>query len=52
MGECSEFSNFKAYKCFYQGAFAYPDSKRGVLSKMTLVDNRHGMGANINNGAT
>lgn len=49
--ECTEFSNFKAYKCYYNGAFAYPNSKRMVLSSMTLVDNREGMGANIANGA-
>lgn len=48
--ECAEFSNFKAYKCYYQGAFAYPNSKRGVLSSMTLVDNRQGAGANIQDG--
>jgi hypothetical protein len=25
--DCTEMSDFKAYKCFYNGAFMYPDSK-------------------------
>ena len=29
--ECTEYTNFKAYKCYYTGAFAYPESKRMIL---------------------
>lgn len=29
--ECTEYSDFKAYKCYYQGAFAYPTSKRMIF---------------------
>lgn len=29
--ECTEFSDFKAYKCYYQGAFGYPKSKRVIF---------------------
>lgn len=50
--ECTEFSNFKAYKCYYQGAFAYPDSKTLIFQNMTMVDNREGFGANIANKPT
>jgi polygalacturonase len=29
--ECTEYSNFKAYKCYYQGAFAYPTSNTMIF---------------------
>lgn len=48
--ECLEFSDFKAYKCYYQGVIAYPSTRRVVLRDLTSVDNREGFGANIDNG--
>ena len=47
--ECTEFSDFKAYKCYYQGAFAWPKSKRVIMRDMVVIDNREGIGANIIN---
>lgn len=47
--DCTEYSDFKAYKCYYNGAFMYPSSKRGIMTRMTLVDNREGMGGMITN---
>jgi len=48
--DCVEWDGFMAYKCYYQGAFAYPKSKTVVMSNMIMVDNKEGFGANIVNG--
>lgn len=40
-----------AYKCYYQGAFGYPESKRVIFQNMTMVDNRNGFGSSIKNKA-
>jgi hypothetical protein len=47
--ECVQYSDFKAYKCYYQGAFGYPRIKQVVMSNMVMVDNREGFGTYINN---
>jgi len=39
---CTEYSHFAGYKCYYQGAFAYPDEVQVKMSHMTLVDNKLG----------
>lgn len=49
--ECTEFTNFMAYKCYYQGAFGYPNSKKVIFQNMTMVDNRNGFGSSIANKA-
>lgn len=44
---CTEYSHFSGYKCYYQGAFAYPDEVQVKMSHMTLVDNKLGFGAQV-----
>ena len=41
---CYEGSYFKAYKCHEQGAFMFFEGMRAKLSKMVMLDNRHGVG--------
>ena len=38
--DCTEFSDFKAYKCYIQGAFGWPDSKRVIMRDMVMIDNK------------
>jgi len=47
--DCTEMSDFKAYKCYWNGAFMYPNSKQGKMTRMTVVDNIQGMGGMIAN---
>jgi hypothetical protein len=49
--ECVEYSDFKAYKCYYEGSMAYPNSKRVIVRDMVMVDNRNGFAASIENKA-
>jgi len=49
---CFEASYFSAYKCYYNGAFAFFGGPKKVkLSHMTMIDNREGFGANVANSA-
>lgn len=47
--QCTQYTGFTAYKCYYNGVFSYSDSMKIVLSKMTMIDNREGAGAHILN---
>lgn len=48
--KCTQFSNFKAYKCYMQGAIGYPAGEKAVISDMIMVDNKLGVGCNIGDG--
>jgi len=42
---CAEYSDFAGYKCYYNGAFAYPEEVNVRLTRITAVDNIMGFGA-------
>ena len=44
---CYEGSHFAAYKCKFQGVYAYYKSTHVIFSKMTMIDNRQGFGAMV-----
>lgn len=51
-GRCTELSNFAGYKCWYLGAFAYPDDTPVRMTNIQAIDNRNGFGAQIANKGT
>jgi len=44
---CYEASRFTAYKCMEQGAFMFFEGMSAKLSNMTMIDNRHGVGVQL-----
>jgi hypothetical protein len=45
--ECNQMADFAAYKNYMTGSFSFDHSYKVIQSRMTMVDNQNGIGANI-----
>jgi hypothetical protein len=50
--ECNQMSDFAAYKNYYTGSFEFDKTYKVIQSRMTMIDNQAGFGANIVPGGT